>query len=336
MKKTRNALAAVSVASLALSSMMLALPAQALVLDVSGADFNFANDVDTDILAGATAGDTYLYENVATVAGSQIDALVTFVESSDTSQGMDYYNEIDSSEIVILNDLDPNAVDVPGCYTNAAYRAAMDAGDPYGELDFVAGDRLTGESVMAVDEFYDDPAYEGAINTDVDLCAADGYVDGYVTVRVDFQVGGSPVTLDNLEIYAGDIDGLQSVTLFDPVPTSTYVSATSQLTVTEDPGVSVEFKSPDISSSEDDPDAADFVGEASYSGVSSISYTFGLEDSGGGSLSMLFDSYFNPSTNDSSLANTGVDVVSSVAAGGTMFVLGAATVLIMRRRRQNV
>jgi LPXTG-motif cell wall-anchored protein len=331
MKKTRNALAAVTVASLTLSSLMLAVPAQALELDVRDASFDFANPLDANILADASVGDSYFYTNVATVEGSQIDALVTFVAASTTSVGASQYEEFDQAEIDALNVVDANAVDVPGCYSNAAYIAAMEGGNPYAETDFVAADFLAGESVQYLDEFEGDPAVDPAINTNTDLCTFDGSVDGFVTIRVDFQVGGSPVTLNNLAIFAGDIDSLQSVTLFEPVPTATYVSPTTQLTVTEVPGVSVEFKSPDISSDETDPDAADFVAEAQYSGVSSVTYTFGLEDAGGGSLSMLFDSFFNPT-----LPDTGVDVTSGVVVGGSLLVLGAAVVLIMRRRRQSV
>ena len=98
-------------------------------------------------------------------------------------------------------------------------------------------------------------------------------------------------------------------------------------------GDSVAFYSPGESSSEEDPTALNFVGEARYDGVSSISYEFALEDSSGGSLSMQFASYFNP---DGDLAATGVDAAPAGIAGLAVLGFGSALVISRRIRRNRV
>ena len=331
---TRFSLASVAAASLFIAPGLFAAPAYATTIDVAGATFDFGNAVDTNIGESAAIGDELTYENVATVGGVQIDAVVTLTDASQSSIGNDgYHEDFDAAEIALLNGTDPDSVDVAGCYTNADYALTQEwgySGDPYAFVDFVSADLISGEHVQYLDEYYDDPAYEGAINTGVDLCG--GPTTGYVQIRVDFEVAGDPVTLNNLSIYAGDIDNLQSMTLFEPKPTSWTVSPDSVLELVVE-GDSVAFYSPGESSSEEDPTALNFVGEARYDGVSSISYEFALEDSSGGSLSMQFASYFNP---DGDLAATGVDAAPAGIAGLAVLGFGSALVISRRIRRNRV
>jgi hypothetical protein len=329
----RFALASVAAASLLVAPGLFAAPAYATTIDVAGATFDFGNPVDTIIGESAGIGDEFYYTNVTTVGGVSIDAVVTLVGASMSSIGnFSDYEDLSAANISDLNLTDSNAVDVVGCYTNAAYaltQAFGYDGDPYDFTQFVSGDLIAGQHVEYLDEFYDDPAYEGAINTGVDLCGSP--TTGSVQIRVEFEVAGDPVTLNNLSIYAGDIDSLQSMTLFDPKPTTWSVSPSTELEVVVD-GDSVAFNSPDENSFEDDPTALNFVGEARYDGVASITYKFALEDAGGGSLSFKFASYFNP---DGNLAETGVDAAPVGIAGLAVLGLGSA-IVVARRIRRNI
>jgi len=326
----RYTLASVAAASLFIAPGLFATPAYATTIDVAGATFDFGNPVDTPIGENAEIGDSFTYENVATVGGVQIDGIVTLIGASSSSIGTSEYAELGDSDIFILNGINAGAVDATGCYTNAAFALTQQfgyTGDPYDWVNFVSGDLIDGRHAQFVDFFYYDDAYESAINTGVELCGSP--TTGYVQIRVDFEVNGDPVTLNNLSIYAGDIDNLQSMTLFDPKPASWTVSPDSMLDLVVDAD-SVSFESPDEGSDEEDPTALNFVGEARYSGVSSISYEFALEDSGGGSLSFQFASYFNP---DGDLAATGVDAAPAGIAGLAVLGLGSALVIARRGRR---
>jgi hypothetical protein len=308
---------------------LFAAPAYATTIDVAGATFDFGNAVDTDIGESAEIFDVFPYTNVTTVGGVQIDAVVTLIDASPSSIGnYSDYADLDAEEISDLNTDDPDSVDDAGCYTNEDYADTQDfgyTGEPYDFTQFVVGDLIPGERIEYIDQYEDDPADDRAINTGTELCGSDA---GFVQIRVDFEVAGDPVTLNNLTIYAGDIDALQSMTLFDPKPTTWSVSPDSELAVVAD-GDSVAFNAPDEGSSESDPTALNFVGEAQYDGVSSISYEFALLD-GSGSLSFRFESYFNP---DGDLASTGVDAAPAGIAGLAVLGFGSALVIARRVRR---
>jgi hypothetical protein len=323
---TRFSLASIAAASLFVVPGLFAAPAYATTIDVAGATFDFGNPVDTDIGESAEIGDEFTYTNVTTVGGVQIDAVVTLIGASPSSIGnYSDYADLDAEEISDLNTNNPSSVDVAGCYTHAAYELTQEfdyTGDPYDFTQFASGDLIPDESIEYIDQYEDDPAEDIAINTGTELCGSDS---GFVKIRVDFEVAGNPVTLNNLSIYAGDIDYLQSMTLFDPKPTSWTVSPDSMLDVVED-GDSVAFNAPDEGSDEEDSTALNFVGEAQYDGVSSISYEFALLD-GSGSLSFRFESYFN------GLAATGVDAAPAGIAGLAVLGFGSALVIARRVRR---
>lgn len=329
-RNTRFTLASVAAASLVFAPTLFVAPAYAATINVAGATFNFGNSVDEEIGEGASVGDSFNYTNVATVGGVQIDAVVTLIGASANSLGNPQYDYavLDQDDINYLNVVTSEAVDTPGCYSNADYDLNSEF---YDQTLFAPSDILPGSRIEFLDEYDSDPEDDSAIKSDVDLCTFEDTTDGYVSIRVDFEVAGNPVTLNNLAIFADDIDGEQYLTLFDPKPTTFAVSPESELEIVE-LSDRVSFNSPAIGSDRDDPTALNFVGEAQYDGVSSISYTFGLLDSSGGSLDMRFDSFFDIDYGD--LAETGVDTAPVGIAGLAVLGLGAALV-VSRRVRQN-
>jgi hypothetical protein len=325
-------LASVAAASLVFAPTLLVAPAYAATIDVAGATFSFDNPVDVDLGDSADINDPFNYTNVATVGGVQIDAVVTLIDASSNSLGnTSEYATLTQVDIDYLNSsITSEAVDTAGCYSNQTYSDAMGAGEPYAFEDFVDADRLPGSQIEILDGYDSDPEDDSAIKSEVDLCDFADTTNGYVSIRVDFKVAGNPVTLNNLAIFADDIDGLQYVTLFDPKPTTFEVSPESELEIVE-LSDRVSFNSPDIGSSRDDPTALNFVGEAQYDGVSSISYTFGILDSSGGSLDMRFASFFNPdAAPEGKLAKTGIDLAPAGIAG--LAVLGLGSVIVAARR----
>jgi hypothetical protein len=299
--------------------------------------FNFSNPGSADIGTDAAIGAEFNYDNVATVGGVVIDATVTVVSASSTSMGIDpEYRYLDSAFLDLMRVNFPEAVDVAGCYSNADYLATVAAGTLYGEADFVDGDLLPGQVVEFVDEYDSDAVLDAAIDSGTTLCGYD--VDATIGLRVSFTVDDAPVTLNNLTLFADDIDRLQSLTLLDPVPTTYSVSPDSELVVTAT-DESVLFKSPDEGSDEEDVTAPNFVAEASYSGVSAITYEFGLENAGGGGLSMRFESFFNPGgVTDTpvaapELAATGLDAIPAITLGMLALLVGVAFVSLKRVRR---
>jgi hypothetical protein len=334
----RLALAATAAASILITSGLFVAPATATPIDVSGVTFNFSNPGSANIGDNAAVGATYDYSNVATVGGVVIDATVTVVSASSTSMGSDpAYEYLSATFLDLMRVNFPEAVDVAGCYSNAAYLAANPAVAPYEQRNFVPADLLPGQVVESVDEYDSDAALDAAIDSGTTLCGYD--VDATIALRVSFTVDDAPVTLNNLTLFADDIDRLQSLTLLDPVPTTYSVSPDSELVVTAT-DESVLFKSPDEGSDEEDVTALNFVAEASYSGVSAITYEFGLENSGGGGLSMRFESYFNPDgvtdTAAPELAATGLDATPTIALGLLALLAGAAFVSLKRVRRNRV
>ncbi|MCF8546618.1 MAG: hypothetical protein K9G02_01705 [Microbacteriaceae bacterium] len=314
----RRLLSASTLVGLALS-VALVSPAHAVALDASGVDFNFANPGDLDRLTDVTTGDNLLYSNVATIDGNQIDALVTVGDVSDDVVSGWNYQKFTQAQIDHLNGLNPTEEDdlTVGCYTNAAYRADVEAGDYlYAQADFVASDRMADGYITAVDEYQGDRSDRG-IHNDVDICnGEDPSAASSIEITVAFQTAGSPVTLDNLLLNVQDIDGGQSVMFSSPKPTSFELRSSSELVVTEDANF-VRFFGEE--SSDDDPD---FAAEVSYDGVTSFTYAFEfVENRSGGSLGVMFESYFDGLSEP--LANTG----TSDNAPGIVFFAGLVFVL---------
>lgn len=306
-------------------STALASPAHAIVLDASGAGFKFANPGGFDRLANVSTGSNLLYTNVATIDGNQIDALVTVGAVSDDVVSEFIYQKFTQFQIDILNGFNPVEEDdlTVGCYSNAAYRADVEAGDyVYAYADFVASDLLADGYIAAVDEYQGDSSDRG-IHNDVSICnGEDPSAASSIEITVAFQIAGSPVTLDNLLLNVQDIDGGQSVKFASPKPTSFELSANSELVVTEDANF-VQFYGAE--SADDDPD---YAAEVSFDGITSFTYEFALEeDSYGGSLGVMFESYFDGLSEP--LANTGSDdSVPGIAflAGLALLLAGVLTV----------
>ena len=246
-------------AGLALATL-LSSPAHALNLDVAGAEFNFANPGGVDRLVAAGVGDNFLYTNVATVDGNQIDARVTIGAVSASSVAEREFEFYDSFEVSSQNDRNNQNLTV-GCYSNQAFRDALDLGDFYDYDLFTESDRLQNGLVRTGDHFEDDETDPG-INTRVALCGDEDNLppSSSVEITVDFLVGGSPVTLRNLVVNVQDVDSQQSVIFSAPKPSSFELSTTSQIDVSNDFS-STTFYGEASSSESDDPDhAADLSG----------------------------------------------------------------------------
>jgi hypothetical protein len=321
-----------AVASVLVASGLFVVPAYATTIDVAGQQLNFGNAVDQVILENASANDSYLYENVVTVGGVQVDALVTVVGFSENSLGNYPYEEISTSQIALLNGVDDNNVDVAGCYSTDEYITAYNAGQAYDFLGFNQPGALRGGyEVRYIDEYEDDPEWEHAINTGLDLCDPDysGEVDGFVDINVAFQVDGNPVTLNNVAISAHDIDGEQQVQFYSPAPTAFFTSDDSLVTI-DDYSVTddyIQFNGP-VEASEEGFEAR-YVGEVKYDSVSEFNYSFILNNRSRGGLELEFSSYFNPPT----LASTGVDAAPAGIAGLAILLLGAVAVVAHRVRQ---
>lgn len=334
-RASRFALATLAASSLVVASGLFVAPAYATTVDVAGQQLNFGNAVDQVILENAEVDDSYLYENVITVGGVQVDALVTVVGFSENSLGNYPYEEISESYIASLNNLDPNHIDVAGCYSTDEYVTAYDANQPYDFLGFNQPGALRGGyEVRYIDKYEDDPEWEHAINTGLDLCDPEytGEVDGYVDINVAFEVGGNPVTLTNVAISAHDIDGEQQVVFYSPAPTAFYTSDDSLVTI-EDYSASadyIQFNGP-VDLSEEGFEER-YVGEVAYDSVSDFNYVFLLNNRSRGGMELEFSSYFNLSK----LASTGVDAAPAGIAGLAALVVGSVAVFARRVRRNRV
>lgn len=306
-------------------STVLVSPAHSVALDATGAGFNFANPGGFDRLANVSTGSNLLYTNVATIDGNQIDALVTVGAVSDDIVSDWNYQKFTQAQIDILNGYNPTEEDdlTVGCYSNAAFRADVEAGTYlYSFEDFVAADRMADGYITAVDEYQGDRSDRG-IHNDVNICnGEDPSAASSIEITVAFQIAGNPVTLDNLLLNVQDIDGGQSVMFSSPKPTSFELSSNSELVVTEDANF-VRFYGED--SADDDPD---FAAEVSYDGITSFTYAFEfVENRSGGSLGVMFESYFDGLSEP--LANTGSDDnVPGIAflAGLALLLAGVLTV----------
>lgn len=296
----------------------LALPAHATTLDASGVEFDFGNPGNADVLEAAQVGHEFTYYDVATIDGTVIDAVVTVVAVSDALVSTGDYLYVNQAEADILNGLnDPLEADLtPGCYSNAAY-----VSDPYNyfEGDFVAADRLSDGRISIVDE---DPgsASDIGINNDVEICTRydEPSAPSSMSIRIEFYEDVLPVTLENVVLNVQDIDGGQSVTFTSPKPSSFELTSGSELSVTEDV-TSTRFYGED--SSDDDPN---FAADVHYDSISMLTYEFGFsEGAGGGSLSVVFESFVGNLPGSEPLANTGSDD----NAPGIVFFAGLVLVL---------
>jgi hypothetical protein len=322
----RRLLSVSALVGLTLSAALVS-PAHAVALDASGADFNFANPGDLDRLTDVTTGDNLLYTNVATIDGNQIDALVTVGAVSDDVVSVSNFQKFTQVQIDMLNDLNPVEEDdlTVGCYSNVAYRADVEAETYlYAYGDFVAADRLDDAHITAVDDYQGDSSDRG-IHNNVDICnGEDPSAVSSIHITVAFQIAGSPVTLDNVLLNVQDIDGGQSVKFSSPKPTSFNLSAGSELVVTDDAAFTRFYGE---ESADDDPN---FAVEVSFDGISSFTYEYAFEEgSSGGSLGLMFESYFDGLSEP--LANTG----TNDNAPGIVFFAGLAFVLagVMTTRR---
>lgn len=334
----RSASAALTVAALTAVSALATSPAYATTIDVSGVRLNFGNAVDQNILENGEVNDSYLYENIATVGGTQIDAVVTITDLSDNSMGNYPYEAITQLQIDTLNADNTEHVDVAGCYSNDSYVTTYNNDAwPYDFLNFnEPGSLKGGTEVRYIDQYEDDPEWEYTISTGLDLCdpGYTGEVDGYVDINVEFQVNGAPVTLNNVTINVTDIDNEQEVTFWSPAPTTFITSGADSLVTIEDHSTSddyITFVGPvegSVSGQE-----GRYVGEVTYDSVSEFDYSFHLVNGSSGSLQLGFDSFFNPFGD---LASTGVDAAPAGLIGFAALGLGAAAVIVRRVRRNRV
>jgi hypothetical protein len=328
------ALASVAAVCLVAGSALALTPANATTLDASGVALDFSNPTDTNYLANAGLGDRQLYEGVATIGGTVVDAVVTLVGASDTSVGVEEFQNLNLNQVGLLNELLPGGADplTAGCYSNDAYVA-----NPYAYVlgDFRLSDLLVGERVTFVDEYDDDPAYNSTINSGVDLCVDSEDGDGDITVRVDFQVDGSPVTLTNVALHITDLDNQQEMVLSAPKPSSWTIDGESVVTVSEAEADVLTFVgSVDPSPYEEPKYPERYTAEARYDSVSSLTYSFKIVDASSGGVEVAFDTFFEsatpPAVPAAALAETGSNAwpAGMLALGA----LGVGGVLLMTRR----
>lgn len=334
--KNFRTLATAAVLSLVAAPLFIVAPAHATTIDVAGQRLDFGNAVDEYILENASEGDSYLYENVVSVGGVQVDALVTVTEFSNISIGNYPHESISDDEIVMLNGFNLDHVDVAGCYTTEEYVASYYAEEAYDFLGFQAEFALRGGYEVAhIDGYEDDPEWEHTISTGLVLCDYNetDEVDGYVDINVAFEVDGEPVTLENVAISAHDIDNNQQVSFWAPAPTTYSTSGDDSLVTIEDVSEidgDVTFTGPDADSEDGSEDR--YVGEVTYDSVSDFNYSFFLNNESRGTLKLEFDSYFT----EGDLASTGVDAAPAGIAGLAVLGLGSALMIARRVRRNRV
>lgn len=303
----------------------LASPAHATPFDATGVEFDFGNPGNVDVLEGAAVGDSQLYSDVATIDGTSIDALLVVDAVSTGLVSTSDYSNINQTRADILNGMnDPSEADLtPGCYTNAAYVADRDG---YPVADFVAADRLPDGRVTAVDADQGSDSDAG-INHEVDICT---WYDApsepsSMVVTIEFLVDSVPVTLENVVLNVQDIDGGQSVKFSSPRPSTYELTSGTGLDVTGNETFT-RFYGDD--SADDDPD---YAVDVRYDSISSLTYEFGFsEGSSGGSLSVIFESYFDGLAEG--LAPTGTDDNAPSVALYAGIVFLAAGVVVARGR----
>ena len=312
------------------TAMVVPTHAVPITLDASGVDFNFANPGGLDRMVNVATGSNLLYTNVATIDGIQIDARVTVGDVSADLIGTDYFAKFGTTEVDMLNGLNPAEEDdlVPGCYSNAAYVADQIAeSDSYFYQDFVASDRLPDGRVGAVDVFEDD-ATDSGINTSLFACTNMFYPSTATSaeITIDFEVGSAPVTLTNLTLNVQDIDGGQNVTFSTPRPSLYELTETTQLEVS---GNETYTRFLGVDPATDDPD---YAVDVTYLSTSTLTYAFGLRESaGGGGVAVLFEPFLGADANEG-LAPTGSDEVApNLALFAGVGFLAVGTVIARRR-----
>jgi hypothetical protein len=338
MSRTRLfALASVASVCLIAGPALALAPAGATTLDASGVALDFSNPTDTNYLANASVGDSQLYEGVATIGGTVIDAVVTLVGASDTSIGVEDFQNLNLVQVGLLNDLLPGGADplTVGCYSNDAFVANPDA---FELMDFRLTDRLAGGKVTFVDAYDEDPAYNSTISSSVDLCADSDETDGDITVRVDFQAGGNPVTLTNLALNITDLDNQQEMVLSAPKPSSWTIDGESLVTVSEADADMLTFVgSVDPSPYEEPTYPERYTAEARYDSVSSLTYSFKIVDAPSGGVEVAFDTFFESATPTAAptaaLAETGSNAWPAALLALGAFGVGGALLMTRRGRR---
>jgi len=326
---TKRLIAGSAFVGLALATL-LASPAHALDLDVTGAEFNFANPGGVDRLVAAGVGDNFLYTNVATVDGNQIDARVTIGAVSASSVAERQFAFFDEEAVENHNFLNGGSLTI-GCYSNQESRDAWDSDGFYDYDEFTESDRLQEAIVRTVDHFEDDETDPG-INTRLALCGDEDNLppSSSAVITVDFLVAGSPVTLNNLVVNVQDVDSQQSVVFSAPKPSSFEVTPTSQLEISDDLSSTTFYGE---ESASDDPD---YAVDLFYDGVQSLTYEFILpEGDSTASLSVMFESFFNPADSED-LAPTGPN--DSAAWALPLIGLGVLTagLFVARRSRYSI
>lgn len=293
-------------------------PAQATTYDASGVEFDFSNV--NDILADAASGQSARYLNVATINGTQIDATVTVIETSNVVANLNF-QAFGQSDVDFLGS--PWTI---GCYWNPTYDTTFDAND------LNSSDKLDPE-IAIVDYVNND--HIKAISTEISVCGGYNLTgDGYGTIQVEFTTGDSetPVTLNHLHISALDIDGGQYVNFHSPKPTSVNAYATTDLTITDN---SDNFDVYGANGSVDSENQLKWVAEAEYGSVSSLQYDFGTRDSAGSAhLDMLFKSTAFSGDSAKKLANTGSASDLQLTVGATAIAAGLALSIASTRRRK--
>lgn len=309
----------------------LAPPAHATTFDASGVEFDFGNPGNADLLANATAGQFHRYLDVATIGGTAIDAIVSVEAVSDALVSTGDYSHVNQERADILNGLnDPSEAELtPGCYSNSSYVADP---DNYFVGEFVAADRLPGGRVSIVDEDQGADSDMG-INHDVDICTRydDPSAPSSMVISVEFFVNDDPVTLENVVLNVQDIDGGQSVEFSSPRPSSYELTSSTGLEVTGNETYTRFFG--DLAA-DDDPD---YAVDVRYDSISSFTYEFGFsEGSSGGSVSVIFESYFDGLAEG--LAPTGSeDIAPNLALFAGLAFLATGTLIARRRNsRGNV
>jgi hypothetical protein len=232
-----------------------------VALDASGVSFSFIDADANDVLVRSEEGDSFLYENVATIGDVTIDGLLTVTETFnlvDDSLNVGFY---DRAVVDVINinreDETPGSPDLvmAGCYEDAPETSFLAQPDDYlvgsdvfdSSTAFLIGSDFRVGSILSIaDEAKDDSDDEedSAINTEIRACGgfvpypdpsnpAEYSFPGYVRFSIDFTDAATdlPVLLTNLNLSAFDIDGGQYLRMFDPLPDSFEVFDVSLLDI---------------------------------------------------------------------------------------------------------
>lgn len=244
--------------TLGVTAVPVSASADPVVLDASTAEFSFVSA--SDVLESSEAGDSFEYENVATIGGVVINATLT-VEETFNLVGTDepFFFLWDDLRNYVNTEFGPSGPSADGrdqlvengCYLDidewrgpivttlaSDYLVGTDVFDA--TTAWNAGSKfLVGSSLVLADEAIEDDANEDrAINTEIESCGGFDFMNeteyvfpGYVRFTVSFTSEGEPVLLENLTLSVLDIDGGQYVRFFSPTPDTYRVYDTSLLEI---------------------------------------------------------------------------------------------------------